>query len=93
MPWSRKLSQPIALGEGRTFVTLRDAAEFMLELPDLQRNNPYWQFAVEAMLRAAQPDATTRELHDAEASVRAALSADGAPGNEVRRAGRRSEAD
>jgi hypothetical protein len=78
MPWSRKLSQPITLGDGRIFMTPRDAAEFMLNLPELQRNNPHWRFATEAMLRAAQPNAPMHALLEAEASVKAALGADGA---------------
>jgi hypothetical protein len=55
MPWSRKLSEPFTLDDGRTFSTLRDAADFLLKLPELHQANPYWQYAAAAMMRAAKP--------------------------------------
>jgi hypothetical protein len=31
--WSRKFDEPIALSSGRCLVTLRDAADFITEMP------------------------------------------------------------
>jgi hypothetical protein len=75
--WSRKLFEPIVIDDGRIFSTLRDAAEFMLKLSQPRRDKSHWQFAAEAMFRAAQPNAAMHKLLEAEASVKAALSADG----------------
>jgi hypothetical protein len=44
MAWSRKLSSPITLDDGRRFVRLRDAAEFALKLSNRQKAN--WDFAL-----------------------------------------------
>jgi hypothetical protein len=43
MRWSRKLSAPIVLDNGRTFVTLRHAADFALNLSDRQKADLGWQ--------------------------------------------------
>ncbi len=74
MSWSRNLSAPITLDNGRIFTTLRDAANFVLALPDLHRNNPHWQFAMEAMMKAAENDA---DLEAAERQLDLALRAEG----------------
>jgi len=80
MPWSRKLREPFMLDDGRTFLTLRDAAEFMLRLPEAHRDKSHWQDAADAMLRAAQPAADMSDLYEAEARLHVALQADGVLG-------------
>lgn len=83
MPWSRKLSAPITLDDGRVFETLRHAARFMLELPELNQRNPHWQSAGDAMMRAATKSSQA-DLAIAEEKLKAALQAEGAL-NRVRR--------
>ena len=80
MPWSRKLLEPITIDDGRTFTTLREAAEFMLRLPDLLQASPRWIFAAEAMMKAAKPASSKTELSTAERRLRSALRADGVLG-------------
>ena len=53
MAWSRKLSSPITLDDGRRFVRLRDAAEFALKLSDRQKANPDCRYAVRLLKKAA----------------------------------------
>ena len=77
MAWSRKLSPPITLDDGRTFATLREAADFILELPDLHRRNPHWQLAIEAMMRAAKPASNMTERNEAQRRLKAALRREG----------------
>jgi hypothetical protein len=37
MPWTRKLSEPLILKDGRTLATLGEAREMMLSLPPIHR--------------------------------------------------------
>ena len=77
MSWSRKLSEPIALDDGRAFATLRDAADFMLRLPEPHLSNMHWQIAAEAMMKADNPRSSVEELQAAERILKAALRAEG----------------
>jgi hypothetical protein len=52
MPWSRKLSAPIALKDGRTIATLADARAIMLSLPISRQRIEPW-FYVGALLQEA----------------------------------------
>jgi len=40
--WSREIDEPIALPDGRELVTLRDAADYIMELPEAF-DLPDWQ--------------------------------------------------
>ena len=74
MPWSRKLSAPIALNDGRTIATLSDAARLVLALPELHGRNPHWQYAGELLIRAA---GDKKAVESAEVQLRIALIAEG----------------
>jgi hypothetical protein len=80
MAWSRKFLEPIVLDDGRIFATLRDAAVFMLRLPNLLQASPRWIFAAEAMMKAAKPASNKTELLTAERRLRSALRAEGVLG-------------
>jgi hypothetical protein len=54
MAWSRKLPVSIRLNDGRTIATLGHARALMLELPVGHQVRPYWQFAAELLLDAAE---------------------------------------
>ena len=50
MSWSREFDEPIALPDGRTLITLRDAASYMMGLPSKEKRLPEGQAAAEALL-------------------------------------------
>lgn len=74
MPWTSRLREPIALRDGRRIETLADARALMLDLPEFQQLRPWWQYAGELALAAADDDG---ELIDAWAQLRRALQRDG----------------
>lgn len=55
--WSRRFDPPIVLPEKRVLRTLKDAAEYVLELPPEMQSRPAWQFAAEALRNAAEREA------------------------------------
>ena len=48
--WSRAFDDPIPLPRGRRLVTLKDAANYIQELPKAEQDLEEWQAAVEALL-------------------------------------------
>jgi hypothetical protein len=54
MPWSTPFDEPIALRGGRKFVTLQQAADYIIKLPDAKQQQPHWQLAVENLIDAAE---------------------------------------
>ena len=54
MPWSTPFGEPIALRGGRQLVTLQQAADYVIKLPDARQKQPHWQLAVENLLNAAE---------------------------------------
>jgi hypothetical protein len=54
LSWTREFEDPIILPNGRKLVTLRDAANYITELPKAEHDLDIWQIAVEHLLRAAE---------------------------------------
>jgi hypothetical protein len=54
MPWSHRLKPPLALKNGRRLVTLKDAAEVLLDLPEIQQQWPVWVYVAELLRQAAE---------------------------------------
>ena len=52
--WQRPFDDPIPLPRGRQLVTLRDAAEYITNLPKAEHDAPEWQAAMEALLLVAE---------------------------------------
>ena len=52
--WRRVFEDPIELPDGRTLVTLRDAATYITALPKMEAAEPEWQTAIETLMRAAE---------------------------------------
>jgi hypothetical protein len=52
--WSREFDDPIVLADGRTLVTLRDAATYITKLPKTEQDLEIWQIAIEHLIRAAE---------------------------------------
>ena len=51
--WNEKFERPIPLPDDRELVTLRDAGEFIAELPKRVHDSPPWRLATKELLRAA----------------------------------------
>jgi hypothetical protein len=48
--WNRKFEDPIVLPDGRELATLRDAADYITELPKKESDLPEWQTAIEVLM-------------------------------------------
>jgi hypothetical protein len=54
MPWSTPFDEPIALRGGRKLVTLQQAADYIIKLPEDVQKLERWQIAVENLINAAE---------------------------------------
>lgn len=59
MSWSREFDEPIQIPNGRTLITLRDAASYIATLPKKEADAPEWQAVIEAMMLVAELDGPT----------------------------------
>jgi hypothetical protein len=50
VPWSTRFDDPIVLPGGRKLTTLRDAADYITELPKAEAEESEWQAAIEALM-------------------------------------------
>jgi hypothetical protein len=85
MPWSRTFHVPIHLPDGRVLRSLRDAGEYIQELPKAIHQRPEWQIAAEMLLEAVEGKGP---LMFAEIAMRKAVNA-GKPAPEPEPATRR----
>ena len=77
MSWSRAFHVPITLPDGRMLRTLRDAGEYIQELPKAEHQRPEWKIAAEMLLEAVEGKGP---LMFAEIAMRKAVNA-GKPAN------------
>lgn len=54
MGWSARLEPPMALPDGKTLMTLREAGDYIARLPAATQRRPEWQAATEALLLVAE---------------------------------------
>ena len=54
MPWSTPFDEPIALHRSGQLVTLQQAADYIMKLPDKTQQEQRWQLAVEHLINAAE---------------------------------------
>ncbi|MFT4118246.1 hypothetical protein [Bradyrhizobium sp.] len=54
MPWSAAFDDPIALRNGRKLLTLQQAADYIMQLPEAAQREPRWQTAIETLINAAE---------------------------------------
>ncbi|QOG20147.1 MULTISPECIES: hypothetical protein [Bradyrhizobium] len=54
MPWSAAFDEPIALRGGRKLLTLQEAADHIMRLPEDAQHAPHWQTAIETLIHAAE---------------------------------------
>src|SRR5665647_1518057 len=50
--WRRPFEDPVPLPGGRQLVTLQEAADYIIKLPNGEQNMPEWQAATEALIMA-----------------------------------------
>jgi hypothetical protein len=55
MSWDRRFADPIEL-PGKNLITLRDAAEYITELPKAEHDADEWQAAMKVLLLVAEHD-------------------------------------
>jgi len=51
--WQRDFDEPMQLPDGRTLVTLHDAATYITGLPKKEAAKPKWQAAISALMLVA----------------------------------------
>jgi hypothetical protein len=78
MPWSTPFDDPIALRGGGRLVTLQQAADHIMALPEATQREQHWQIAVENLINAAE--AGGGWLMFARIAMMRALNADGKKG-------------
>lgn len=54
MPWSTPFDDPIAMRRGGNLVTLQQAADYIMKLPEDAQAETRWQVAVEHLIQAAE---------------------------------------
>ena len=54
MPWSAPFDDPITLRGGSRLVTLQQAADYIVALPETAQHEMHWQIAVENLINAAE---------------------------------------
>ena len=54
MPWSTPFDDPITLRGGGRLVTLQQAADYIVALPETAQHEMHWQIAVENLINAAE---------------------------------------
>jgi hypothetical protein len=54
MPWSTPFDDPIRLHGGRRLVTLQQAADYIMKMPEDVQQQERWQIAVENLINAAE---------------------------------------
>ncbi len=63
MAWSRRFDDPIVLPNGRKFITLKDAADYIIALPKAEHDAPQWQAAMKALILIAENGGPTMLAH------------------------------
>jgi hypothetical protein len=52
--WQREFDDPIELPDGRSLVTLEDAARYIQRLPNRERDLPHWQTTTLTLINTAE---------------------------------------
>ncbi|RXH05177.1 hypothetical protein [Bradyrhizobium vignae] len=54
MPWSTAFDDPVRVSNKRKLLTLQDAADYIMQLPDDVQHEAHWQTAIETLINAAE---------------------------------------
>lgn len=57
MPWSTAFDDPVAVSNRRKLLTLQEAADYIMQLPEDAQHAAHWQTAIETLIKAAETDA------------------------------------
>jgi len=54
MPWSAAFDDPIDVNGRRKLLTLQQAADYIMQLPEDAQHEAHWQTAIETLINAAE---------------------------------------
>lgn len=54
MPWSAAFDDPVRVSNKRKLLTLQEAADYIMQLPEHAQHEPHWQTAIETLINAAE---------------------------------------
>ncbi|MCA1538811.1 hypothetical protein I6F18_02460 [Bradyrhizobium sp. NBAIM32] len=54
MPWSTAFDDPVRVSNKRKLLTLQEAADYIIELPEDAQHEAHWQTAIETLINAAE---------------------------------------
>jgi len=54
MPWSTAFDSPVRVSHKRKLLTLQDAADYIMQLPEDLQHETHWQTAIETLINAAE---------------------------------------
>jgi hypothetical protein len=75
MAWTRKLTPPVELEDGRRLETLADVRELMLSMSESHLRNGHWVYAGQLLMAAATDKGVS--MHDVQQQLAVALKAEG----------------
>ncbi|MBH5366602.1 hypothetical protein [Bradyrhizobium glycinis] len=54
MPWSTAFDDPVRVSNKRKLLTLQEAADYIMQLPEDAQHEAHWQTAIETLINAAE---------------------------------------
>ncbi|MEZ2141240.1 hypothetical protein AAE026_02860 [Bradyrhizobium sp. DN5] len=54
MPWSAEFDDPVRVSNKRKLLTLQEAADYVMQLPEDAQHEAHWQTAIETLINAAE---------------------------------------
>ncbi|MBR0811519.1 MULTISPECIES: hypothetical protein [Bradyrhizobium] len=54
MPWSTAFDDPVRVDNKRELLTLQQAADYIMHLPEDAQHEAHWQTAIETLIEAAE---------------------------------------
>ena len=54
MPWSAAFDDPVRVNSKRKLLTLQEAADYIMQLPENAQHEAHWQTAIETLINAAE---------------------------------------
>jgi ketol-acid reductoisomerase len=54
MPWSTAFDDPVRVDDKRELLTLQQAADYIMHLPEDAQHEAQWQTAIETLIEAAE---------------------------------------
>ena len=54
MPWSAAFDDPVRVSTKRKLLTLQQAADYIMQLPEDVQHEAHWQTAIETLINAAE---------------------------------------